>query len=154
MVLMVSQPAPGMVSVIVAAALKTCLSNVYGKPLAQTSTVTVDVSSGSWLTGMVLMVSQLPPRSVSVCVLVRLKTCTSNVYGKSLAQSSTLTVEVNNGSSLPDAVPILMVSQTAPGIVSVIVAAALKTCLSNVYGKPLAQTSTVTVDVSSGSWLT
>src|SRR5436189_146275 len=109
MVLMVSQPAPGMVSVIVAAALKTCLSKVYGKPLAQTSTVTLDVSRGSWLTVMVLMASHRAPGMVSVIVLAVLKTCPSNVYGKPLAQTSRLTVVVNNGSSAT--VMVLMVSQ-------------------------------------------
>src|SRR5437870_5587404 len=90
MVLMVSQPAMGMVSVLVPAVMNTCPSNVYGKPLAQTSTVTVDVSSGSWLTVMVLMVSQPPMVEVTVSVMVPavLNTCPSKVYGKPLAQTS------------------------------------------------------------------
>src|SRR5213592_3544835 len=120
---MVSHPAPGMVSVIVLAVLKTCPSNVYGKPLAQTSTVTVDVSSGSWLTVMVLMVSQPPMVEVTVSVMVPavLNTCPSNVYGKPLAQTSTVTVDVSSGSWLT--VMVLMVSQPAPGMVSVMVPA-------------------------------
>src|SRR5436190_585338 len=146
---MVSQPAAGMVSVIVAAALNTCPSNVYGKPLAQTSTVTVDVSSGSWLTVMVLMVSQPAPGMLSVIVAAALKTCPSNVYGKPLAQTSTVTVDVSSGSRLT--VMVLMVSHPAPAMVSVIVAADLNTSPRSSDLKPLAQTSTVTVDVSSGS---
>src|SRR5205809_6404275 len=126
MVLMVSQPAPGMASVIVAAALNTCPSNVYGKPLAQTSTVTVDVSSGSWLTVMVLMVSQPAPGMVSVIVAAALKTCPSNVYGKPLAHTSRLTVVVSSGNSVT--VMVLTVSQPTPAIVSVMILAALNTC--------------------------
>src|SRR5436189_2092979 len=87
------------VSVMVTAVLNTCPSNVYGKPLAQTSTVTVDVSSGSWLTVMVLMVSQPPMVEVTVSVMVPavVNTCPSNVYGKALAQTSTVTVDVSSG---------------------------------------------------------
>src|SRR5205085_72832 len=151
MVLMVSQPAPGMVSVMVPAVVNTCPSNVYGKPLAQTSTVTVDVSSGSWLTVMVLMVSQPAPGMVSVIVArsEERRAGKAYVYGKPQAHTSTVTVDVSSGSWLT--VMVLMVSHPAPGMVSVIVLAVVKTCPSNVYGKPLAQTSTVTVDVSSGS---
>src|SRR5206468_2694489 len=108
--------------------------------------------SGSWLTVIVLMVSQPVPGMVSVIVPAALKTCPSNVYGNSLAHTARVTVDVSSGSWLT--VIVLMVSQPVPGIVSVMVPAALKICPSNEYGNSLAHTSNVTVDVSSGSWLT
>src|SRR5438105_2342970 len=156
MVLMVSQPAPGMVSVIVAAALKTCLSNVYGKALAQTSRLTVVLNNGSLATVMVLMVSVSPVvlNTVSIIEPAALKICPSKVYGKPLAQTSRETVVVNNGSSAT--VMVLMVSQppVVLNTVSIIDPAALKMCPSKVYGKALAQTSRETVVLNNGSTVT
>src|SRR6478609_9621444 len=155
MVLMVSQPpvVEATVSVMLPAALKTCPSKVYGKPLAQTSRETVVVNNGSSATVMVLMVSQPPvvEATVSVMLPAALNTCPSKVYGKALAQTSRETVVVSNGSSAT--VMVLMVSQPpiVLNTVSIIDPAALKICPSKVYGKPLAQTSRETVVVNNGS---
>src|SRR5512147_1555588 len=146
---------PGMVSVIVPAALNTCPSNVYGNWLAQTGRLTVVVSSGSSVILIVLIVSQLlMPGIVSVIVPAALNTCPSNVYGNWLAQTERLTVVVSNGSSVT--VIVLIVSQppVVEATVSVILPAALNTCPSNVYGNWLAQTERLTVVVSNGSSVT
>src|SRR5678809_1726321 len=135
MVLMVSQPPVVLntVSIIDPGALKICPSKVYGKPLAQTSRLTVVVSSGNSVTVMVLTVSQPTPAIVSVMIPAALKTCPSKVYGKPLAHTSRLTVVVNNGSSAT--VMVLMVSQppVVEATVSVMLPAALNTCPSKVY---------------------
>src|SRR6478736_870130 len=158
MVLMVSQPPVVLntVSIIDPAALNTCPSKVYGKPLAQTSRETVVVNNGSSATVMVLMVSQPPvvEATVSVMLPAVLKICPSKVYGKPLAQTSRETVVVNNGSSAT--VMVLMVSQppVVEATVSVMLPAALKICPSKVYGKALAQTSRLTVVVNNGLTIT
>src|SRR5512137_1008070 len=133
------------------AALNTWPPNVYGNWLAQTERFTVEVSSGSSATVIVLIVSQLlMPAIVSVIVPAALNTCPPNVYGNWLAQTDRFTVEVSSGSSAT--VIVLIVSHLfALGIVSVIVPAALNTCPPNVYGNWLAQTDRFTVEVSNGS---
>src|SRR5688572_12533509 len=151
-VLIVSQPVPGIVSVMVPAALKICPPKVYGNSLAQTERLTVVVSNGSSVTLIVLMVSQPVPGIVSVMVPAALKICPPKVYGNSLAQTERLTVVVSNGSSVT--LIVLMVSQSVPGIVSVMVPAALKICPPKVYGNSLAQTERLTVVVSNGSSVT
>src|SRR5204863_25636 len=98
----------------------TCPSNVYGNSLAHTSSVTRDVSSGSWLTVIVLMVSQPVPGMVSVMVPNALNICPSNVDGYSLAHTARLTGDVSSGSWLT--VIVLMVSQPVPGMLSLHVA--------------------------------
>src|SRR6478736_748414 len=158
MVLMVSQPpvVEATVSVMLPAALNICPSKVYGKPLAQTSRLTVVVSNGSSATVMVLMVSQPPVvlNTVSIIDPAALKICPSKVYGKALAQTSRETVVVSNGSSAT--VMVLMVSQppVVEATVSVMLPAALNTCPSKVYGKPLAHTSRLTVVVNNGLTIT
>src|SRR5678809_442530 len=156
MVLMVSQPPVVLntVSIIDPAALKTCPSQVYGKPLAQTSRLTVVVNNGSSATVMFLMLSQPPVvlNTVSIIDPAALNTCPSKVYGKPLAQTSRLTVVVSSGNSVT--VMVLTAAQPTPAIVSVMLPAALNTCPSKVYGKPLAQTSRLTVVVSSGNSVT
>src|SRR4029078_8713957 len=101
-VLMVSQPVPGIVSVIEPAALKICPLKVYGNALAQTERLTVEVSNGSSVTLIVLNVSQPPvvEATVSVREPTALNTCPWNVYGNSLAQTAMFTVEVSSGSSV------------------------------------------------------
>src|SRR5688572_19572335 len=151
-VLMVSQPVPGIVSVMVPAAVKICPPKVYGNSLAQTERLTVEVSNGSSVTLIVLIVSQPIRGIVSMMVPAALKICPPKVYGNSLAQTERLTVEVSNGSSVT--LIVLIVSQPVPGIVSVMVPAALKICPPKVYGNSLAQTERLTVVVSNGSSVT
>src|SRR5688572_6538508 len=87
----------------------TCPSKVSGKSLAQTERLTVEVSSGSSATVMVLIVSQATPAMVSVIDPGAGNTCPSKVNGNSLAQTERLTVEVSSGSSAT--VMVLIVSQ-------------------------------------------
>ena len=89
---------------------------------------------------------------VSVMVPGAVKTWPSNVYGKSFAHTSFVTVVVWSGSSLT--MIVLIVSHPVPPIVSVIVPGALKKCPSKIYGKSFAQTSRTTNDVSNGNSLT
>src|SRR5688572_9110105 len=149
MVLIVSQATPAMVSVIDPGAGNTCPSKVNGNSLAQTERLTVEVSSGSSATVMVLIVSQATPAMVSVIDPGAGNTCPSKVNGNSLAQTERLTVEVSSGSSAT--VMVLIVSQATPAMVSVIDPGAGNTCPSKVNGNSLAQTERLTVDVSSGS---
>src|SRR5688572_404176 len=149
MVLIVSQAAPAMVSVIDPGAGNTCPSKVNGNSLAQTERLTVEVSSGSSATVMVLIVSQATPAMVSVIDPGAGNTCPSKVNGNSLAQTERLTVEVSSGSSAT--VMVLIVSQATPAIVSVMEPGAGNTCPSKVNGKTLAETERLTVEVSSGS---
>src|SRR5688572_15142076 len=149
MVLIVSQATPAMVSVIDPGAGNTCPSKVNGNSLAQTERLTVEVSSGSSATVMVLIVSQATPAMVSVIDPGAGNTCPSKVNGNSLAQTERLTVEVSSGSSAT--VMVLIVSQATPAIVSVIDPGAGNTCPSKVNGNSLAQTERLTVEVSSGS---
>jgi hypothetical protein len=76
-VLMVSQPVPGIVSVMVPAAVKICPLKVYGDSLVQTERLTVEVSNGSSVTLIVLNVSQPPvvEATVSVSEPTALNTC-------------------------------------------------------------------------------
>src|SRR5688572_15497115 len=148
MVLIVSQAAPAMVSVIDPGAGNTCPSKVNGNSLAQTERLTVEVSSGSSATVMVLIVSQATPAMVSVIDPGAGNTCPSKVNGNSLAQTERLTVEVSSGSSAT--VMVLIVSQATPAMVSVIDPGAGNTCPSKVNGNSLAQTERLTVEVSSG----
>src|SRR5688572_6520429 len=135
---MVSQPEPGIVSVMTPAVSKTCPSKVNGNSSAQTERSTAVVSSGSSVTVMVLMVSQPVPGIVSVTTPAVSKTCPSKVNGNSLAQTERSTAVVSSGSSVT--VIVLMVSQPVPGIVSVTTPAVSKTCPSKVNGNSLAQT--------------
>src|SRR5688572_18311041 len=150
MVLIVSQATPAIVSVIDPGAGNTCPSKVNGNSLAQTERLTVEVSSGSSATVIVLIVSQ-PTEAVTVSVMEpgAGNTCPSKVNGNSLAQTERLTVEVSSGSSAT--VMVLIVSQATPAIVSVIDPGAGNTCPSKVNGNSLAQTERLTVEVSSGS---
>src|SRR5687767_4889963 len=118
MVLIVSQATPAMVSVIDPGAGNTCPSKVNGNSLAQTERLTVEVSSGSSATVIVLIVSQATPAMVSVIDPGAGNTCPSKVNGNSLAQTERLTVEVSSGSSAT--VIVLIVSQATPAMVSVI----------------------------------
>src|SRR5688572_14397603 len=149
MVLIVSQATPAMVSVIDPGAGNTCPSKVNGNSLAQTERLTVEVSSGSSATVMVLIVSQATPAMVSVIDAGAGNTCPSKVNGNSLAQTERLTIEVSSGSSAT--VMILIVSQSTPARLSVIDPGAGNTCPSKVNGNSLAQTERLTVEVSSGS---
>src|SRR5688572_10859742 len=151
-VLMVSQPVPGIVSVTTPAVSKTCPTKVNGNSLAQTERSTVVVSSGSSVTVIVLMVSQPVPAIVSVMKPAVSKTCRSKVNGNSLAQTERSTAVVSSGSSVT--VIVLMVSQPVPAIVSVMTPAVSKTCPSKVNGNSLAQTERSTAVVSSGSSVT
>src|SRR5687767_5383236 len=144
-VLTVSQPVPGIVSVIEPAISKTCPSEVNGNSLAQTEKGNGVVCNGSSVTVIVLTVSQPVPGIVSVIEPAISKTCPSKMNGNSLAQTERVTVVVSNGSSVT--VIVLTVSQPVPGIVSVIDPAISKTCPSKVNGNSLAQTERVTVVV-------
>src|SRR5687767_13360900 len=152
MVLIVSQATPAMVSVIDPGAGSTCPSKVNGNSLEQTERLTVEVSSGSSATVMVLIVSQATPAMVSVIDPGAGNTCPSKVNGNSLAQTERLTVEVSSGSSAT--VMVLIVSQATPAMVSVIDPGAGNTCPSKVNGNSLAHTERSTVVVSSGSSVT
>src|SRR3990170_4676073 len=157
-VLMVSQPLVVLatVSVIVPTVLKMCPSKVYGNALAHTSMLTVVVNNGSFVTLIVLMVSQPPIVDTTLSTMVEgaSNTCPSNVYGNALAHTSMLTVVVNNGCSVT--LIVLMVSQ-APVVlatVSMIVEGVSNTCPSKLYGNPLVHTSMLTVVVKRGSSVT
>src|SRR5687767_4528921 len=140
-VLTVSQPVPGIVSVIEPATSKTCPSKVNGNSLAQTAMFKVEVSNGSSVTLIVLIVSQPVPGIVSVIEPAAVKTCPLKIYGNSLAQTERLTVVVSSGSSVT--LMVLKVSQppVVEATVSVSEPTPLNTCPPKVYGNSLAQTA-------------
>src|SRR6187399_3581203 len=125
-VLMVSQPVPGIVSVMVPAALKICPLKVYGNSLAQTERLTVEVSNGSSVTLIVLIVSQPVPGIVSVIEPAALKICPLKVYGNALAQTERLTVEVSSGSS----VTLIVLKVSQPPVVEATVSVSEPTALN------------------------
>src|SRR5678815_6121447 len=115
---------------------------------------TVEVSNGSSVTLIVLIVSQPVPGIVSLIEPAAVKICPLNVYGNSLAQTERLTVEIRSGNSVTLIVHNVSQPPVVEATVSVREPTALNTCPWNVYGNSLAQTAMLTVEVSSGRSVT
>src|SRR5689334_13179189 len=154
-VLIVSQPVALLtVSVTLPTSLNTWPKIVTGKLLAHTAVSTVDVNNGSFVTVIVLIVSQpVALLTVSVTLPTSLNTSPKVASRELLAHSAVATVDVNNGSFVT--VIVLIVSQPVALLtLSVTLPTSLNTWPKIVTGKLLAHTAVSTVDVNNGSFVT